>query len=175
MLLAGLLAAVAVAGVSVAQAPQRPPERDGAMGMRPMRHGPRGRGRDGVTMLLDHQLALQLTPAQVTQLITIHQQEVAQERPLFARMTALIPRDRNAWRSITPAQRDSLGAIRESMREIQWRQVSAAAAVLTDEQKRVAARLGERHRGRGGPDGRMGRRPMGPPRMRADSAGAGAH
>jgi hypothetical protein len=165
---AGLIAS---ASAAVSQAPP-PPMRGHPM---EMRHGPRG--HDGVALLLDHQLALQLTGAQVTQLITIHQQEVAQEKPLVARLMALMPRDRDRERgSIAPAQRDSLGAIRESMREIQWRQTSAAAAVLSDDQKRIAARLHE-HREWGG-RGREGEREHGPggrPGMGRDSSAARAH
>jgi hypothetical protein len=150
LLTAGLIGAVCVASVGVAQSPP-PPMRGHPM---EMRHG--ARGHDGVASLLDHQLALQLTATQVNQLITIHQQEVAQEKPLFARMMSLMPQGRDRSTSITPAQRDSLGAIRESMREIQWRQVSAAAAVLNDDQKRIAARLQEHHKKWGKRDG-MGR------------------
>jgi hypothetical protein len=143
-----------------------------------MRHGHRGGGgRDQVALLLDKQLALQLNAQQVNQLITIHEQERQQAKPLIAKMMALMPKDRDGWKNLTPEQRDNMGSIREQLREIQWRQVSAASAVLTDDQKKTAARLTERPRwgggfgpmmgrgfrrgpgGPGGPDGRSGGRP----------------
>jgi hypothetical protein len=140
-----------------------------------------GGGRDQVALLLDKQLALQLNAQQVNQLITIHEQERQQAKPLMAKMMALMPKDRDGWKNLTPEQRDNMGSIREQLREIQWRQVSAASAVLTDDQKKTAARLTERPRwggfgpmkgrgfrrgpvGRGGPGGRSG--------GRADSTGA---
>jgi hypothetical protein len=148
-----------------------------------MRHGHRGGGEhDQVALLLDKQLALQLNAQQVNQLITIHEQERQQAKPLMAKMMALVPKDRDGWKNLTPEQRDNMGAIREQLREIQWRQVSAASAVLTDDQKKTAARLTSRgrwsghgggpgpmmgrgfQRGPGGPNGRSG--------GRSDSTGA---
>jgi hypothetical protein len=173
----GLIASLLAAGVSAAQAPGRPDGgrdggRDGHAMMR--HHRPRGGGRDQVALLLDKQLALQLTSQQVNQLITIHEQERQQAKPLMLRMQGLMPKDRGGWKNMTPAQRDSIGAIHEQLREIQWRQVSAAEAVLTDEQKKVAARLTSRPMW-----GPMGRGPMrGGPGGRADGrsdSSAGAH
>jgi hypothetical protein len=193
-----LVASVVSAGVGVAQgpgngqpagrpdngAPRRPP-------MMMMRRGHRGGGgeRDQVALLLDKQLVLQLNAQQVSQLITIHQQERQQAKPLMGKMLALMPKDRDGWKNLTPAQRDSMGSIREQLREIQWRQVSAASAVLTDDQKKTAARLTDRPRwgGRGGMAWRGGQRgpggPGGPggrggwggrPGARSDSTG-GSH
>jgi hypothetical protein len=158
---AGLLVNALVVGVCVAQgAPS--PRGDGAMRGRPMQmgHRRRGGGRDQVAMLLDKQLALQLTGQQVNQLIAIHQQERQEAKPLMARMMALMPKGREGFRNMTAVQRDSLGAIHESLQEIQWRQVSAAAAVLNDDQKKIAARLTARPQFGRGPMG-FGRGPMG--------------
>jgi hypothetical protein len=162
VLSAGLLLNAFAVAVCVAQGPPSPPQRgDGAMRGRSMQMGHRRRGgRDQVAMLLDKQLALQLTAQQVSQLIAIHQQERQEAKPLMARMMALMPKGRDGFKSMTPAQRDSLGAIHESLQEIQWRQVSAAAAVLNDEQKKIAARLTERSKFGRGPMG-FGRGPMG--------------
>jgi hypothetical protein len=146
VLTAGLLVNAVVVGLCVAQGPPAPsdrPMRGEAMERGPMRHRMRGEG-DGVALLLDKQIALQLTAAQVNQLITIHQQERQQARPLIARLEGLMPKDRDGWRNMTAAQRDSLGSIHEALREIQWRQVSAASAVLNDDQKRIAAKLMDR-------------------------------
>jgi hypothetical protein len=117
-------------------------------GMRaPMHHG----DSDPVVAMLDKQVVLELTPAEVNQLITIHEQTIQQARPLHAKMTALVPKDREAWRTMTPSTRDSLGALMESMRVIRWRATSAATAVLTDGQREKAAHLFERGgRGHGG-------------------------
>ena len=174
---AGLVMNALFVGAGIAQAqqpspPAAPPARDGrAMmpGGRPMmmRHGPRGqRGqRDQVAMLLDKQLALQLTAAQVDQLITIHEKGRQDAKPLIAKMMALMPKGRDGFRNMTAADRENLGTIRESLRELQWRQVSAASAVLNDDQKKIAARFTDHHRwggrgrmGRMGPMGRMGDR-----------------
>jgi hypothetical protein len=176
----GLIASVLVAGVGVAQGAPSPAGRDGhdgrghEMGMR--HRGPRG-GHDQVALLLDKQLALQLTAQQVSQLITIHEQERQQAKPLMARMIALMPKDRQGFKSMTPAQRDSIGSIHEQLREIGWRQTSAASAVLNDDQKKIAARLTERPPmwGRGPMMGRgPGRGPGGRPDGRADST-TGSH
>ena len=164
---AGLVMNALLVGASIAQGqqpspPASPPARDGrAMmpGGRPMmmRRGPRGqRGqRDQVGMLLDKQLALQLTAAQVDQLIAIHEKGRQEAKPLVAKMMALMPKGRDGFRNMTPADRETLGTIRESLRELQWRQVSAASAVLNDDQKKIAARFTDHHRWGG--RGRMGR------------------
>ena len=173
VLSAGLLVNALVVGACIAQgAPSTPQRGDGAMRGRAMMAHRRHGGRDQVAMLLDKQLALQLTAQQVNQLIAIHQQERQDAKPLVARMMALMPKGRDGFRNMSAAQRDSLGAIHESLQEIQWRQVSAAAAVLNDDQKKIAARLTERSKfgrgamgfergpmgGRDGRDGRAGAR-----------------
>jgi len=145
--------------------PGRDRPRDGMRG--PMRPG----GGDPVVQLLDKQIALQLTPAEVNQLIQIHEQSMQQGRSLRTKMIALMPKDRDAWRSLTPATRDSLGALMESMRAIRWRATSAATAVLTDSQRQTAAHLFA-HEGRG-----HGRRGWGHGRdgMRGDGMRGGMH
>jgi hypothetical protein len=163
VLSAGLLVNAFAVAVCVAQGPPSPPQRgDGPARGRAMQMGHRRRagGRDQVAMLLDKQLALQLTATQVNQLIAIHQQGRQEAKPLVARMMALMPKGRDGFRNMSAAQRDSLGAIHESLQEIQWRQVSAAAAVLNDDQKKIAARLTERSKFGRGPMG-FGRGPMG--------------
>jgi hypothetical protein len=174
LLAAVLVGFVASANVGVAQNAPPAPGRGG------MQHHMRGRGeRDQVALLLDKQLALQLSAQQVSQLITIHQQERQQVKPIFAKLQGLVPKDRDGWKNMAPATRDSLASLHEQLREIQWRQVSAASAVLTDEQKKIAARLTERPHGFGrGPMGR-GFGPGGPrPGMRApgqQDSSSGAH
>ena len=186
---AGLVMNALLVGASIAQGqqpspPATPPTRDGrAPGGRPMmmRHGSRGqRGqRDQVGMLLDKQLALQLTSAQVDQLIAIHEKGRQEAKPLVAKMMALMPKGRDGFRNMTAADRESLGTIRESLRELQWRQVSAASAVLNDDQKKIAARFTDHHRwggrGRMGGMGRMGDRGQrGRPDGKSDSTN-GSH
>lgn len=110
------------------------------------RHGPRFGGRDQVALLLDQQLTLQLSAQQVNQLITIHEQGRQQAKPIFVKMQGLMPKDREGWKTMAPATPDSLGSLHEQLREMEWRQVSAASAVLTDDQRKIAARLAERPR-----------------------------
>ena len=106
---AGLVMNALLVGASIAQGqqpspPASPPARDGrAMmpGGRPMmmRRGPRGqRGqRDQVGMLLDKQLALQLTSAQVDQLIAIHEKWRQEAKPLVAETLRLNPSFTVKW------------------------------------------------------------------------------
>jgi hypothetical protein len=185
--IAALVGALLVsANVGMAQGTPPAPGQAGGRPMRPMMgmrgHRMRGRGeRDQVAVLLDKQLVLQLTAQQVNQLITIHQQERQQAKPIVAKMQGLMPKDRDGWKNLTPATRDSMASVHEQLREIQWRAVSAASGVLTDEQKKIAAHLTEHPRfgrfahgpmGRGfGPGGpRPGMRPGG----QSDSS-SGAH
>jgi hypothetical protein len=140
-------ASVVGASVGIAQVAQQPKDSARRGGPPPMMMGHRMHGgaeRDQVVLLLDKQLALQLSAQQVNQLMTIHEQERQQVKPIFAKMKGLLPKDREGWKNVAPATWDSVGSLHEQLREIQWRQVSAASAVLTDEQKKIAARLTER-------------------------------
>jgi hypothetical protein len=100
------------------------------MGVRMHRHG---MAQDAAARLLDHQTALQLSSAQVNQLIALHEATRSQERPVLDRLRGLDHK----------SQRDSAGALIDQLRLMRWREESSADSLLTDDQRRTAARLEE--------------------------------
>ena len=112
-----------------------------------------GMRSDAAARLLDHQSVLGLSGDQVTRLIAVHQQSLANARPIRDKMMAMFPHTPGQRPQITPAQRDSVGAMMESLREIRWRTAASADSVLTDDQRKTAMRMVWRARGGGGPGG----------------------
>jgi hypothetical protein len=96
---------------------------------------------DPVARLLDRQTALALTGGQVTQLIALHETMRAKERPIQERIHSLIPDARGERRRLSEVPRESIGTLVDMLHEIHWRAESSADSLLSDEQRRTAARL----------------------------------
>lgn len=118
--------------------------------MRMRRHGMH-RMHDPVARLLEHQTALHLSVAQVNNIIAIDNKLHADNKPLVERLVAMRstmrrngPRaQEGAGASSGPtkpsaAQRDSVMAIMQTVRENVWRATAAANAVLTPDQLNTA-------------------------------------
>ena len=142
-----------------------------------------GMRSDPAARLLDEQSLLQLSGAQVTQLIALHESTRKQSRAVMDQMRAMFPRPQGQAQGQPPAQRpqltqeqrDNLATLMDSLRTIWWRATSAADSVLTADQRHMAVRLAMARRssmrggrgfggglmrrmgpgGRGGPDGAM--------------------
>lgn len=122
---------------------------------------------------------LQLSGAQVNQLIALHESTRKQTRAVMDQIRSMFPRPQTQAQGQAPAQRpqlsqqqrDNLATLMDSLRTIRWRATSAADSVLTTDQRHVAMRLAMARRGgRGfGERGGMMRRraPGSPGSMRA--------
>jgi hypothetical protein len=159
-------------------------------------HGDRSM-HDPVAHLLDAQIALRLTPAQVNNLISIDEKLRSENEAVAARLHAAMMAmhgnrgDGREGRSDSGGGRpdgdaramvahDSARALMSTMRENVWRAMAAASAVLTPDQSRTAATLvmlhshGHEHGGDPGmssPDGPDG--PDGPRDRMGGPRGAG--
>ncbi|HEX6809251.1 MAG TPA: hypothetical protein VF118_14785 [Gemmatimonadaceae bacterium] len=136
---------------------------------------------DPAARLLDAQSMLQLSGAQVNQLIALHESTRKQSRAVMDQIRAMFPRPQEQNQGPQPAQRprlsqqqrDNLGALMDSLRTIRWRATRAADSVLTTDQRHMAMHLamagrdgmGRGRRGFGGRGGMMMQR-MGPGGMR---------
>lgn len=148
---------------------------------------------DPAARLLDEQSLLQLSGAQVNQLIALHEATRKQTRAVMDQIRAMFPRPQGQNQGQPPAQRprlsqhqrDNLANLMDSLRTIRWRATSAADSVLTTDQRHVAmnlamARRTRMRRGRGGvilrrmgPDDRGGPGRMRMPRQPNDSGPSG--
>lgn len=128
----------------------RSPNRQ-AFAMR-IRRGPMMMMSDPAARILDEQSLLQLSGAQVTQLITLHENTRKEMRAVADQMRALMPRmQHNGGQNqgqtqeqrpqLTQQQRDQLATLADSLRTIRWRATSAADSVLTTDQRHAAMRL----------------------------------
>lgn len=133
---------------------------------------------DPAARLLDEQSMLQLSGAQVNQLIALHESTRTQSRAVMDQIRAMFPRPQGQTQGQQPAQRpqpsqqqrDNLSTLIDSLRTIRWRATSAADSVLTTDQRHMAmhlamARRDGMGRGRRGLGGMMMQR-MGPGVMR---------
>lgn len=122
-----------------------------AMRMR-IRRGPIMMMSEPAARILDEQSLLQLSGAQVTQLITLHENTRKEMRAVADQMRALMPRmQHNGGQNqgqtqeqrpqLTQQQRDQLATLADSLRTIRWRATSAADSVLTTDQRHAAMRL----------------------------------
>ena len=125
-----------------------------------MRSRMRGRGMmmgmmsDPAARLLDEQSMLQLSGAQVNQLIALHESTRKQTRALMDQIRAMFPRPQEQDQGQAPAQRprlsqqqrDNLATLMDSLRTIRWRATSAADSVLTTDQRQVASSASTRRR-----------------------------
>lgn len=123
-----------------------------------------GMRSDPAARLLDEQSLLQLSGAQVTQLIALHESTRKQSRAVLDQMRAMFPRPQGQAQGqaqgqtpeqrpqLTQQQRDNLATLIDSLRTIRWRATSAADSVLTADQRHMAVRLAmaRRSRMRGG-------------------------
>ena len=150
------------------------------MGMAMRRHrGMMAMMSDPAARLLDEQSMLQLSGAQVSQLITLHESTRREVKAVTDQVRAQMPRPQGQNQGqgqaqgqrpqLTQAQRDNLATLMDSLRTIRWRATSAADSVLTTDQRHVAMRLemARRNRmhhgsGRGRGFGGAGMRRMGP-------------
>ena len=126
---------------------------------RPMQMGMAVRGHRGMmrmmsdpaARLLDEQSMLQLSGAQVTQLISLHESTRKEMKAVTDQLRAMMPRlqGQNQGQGqaqgqrpqLTQAQRDNLATLMDSLRTIRWRATSAADSVLTTDQRHAAVRL----------------------------------
>jgi len=139
------------------------------------RPGMRGRSMmmrmmsDPAARLLDEQSMLQLSGAQVNQLIALHESTLKQTRAVADQIRAMFPRAQDQGQALrqrpqlSQQQRDNLATLMDSLRTIRWRATSAADSVLTADQRHVAMRLAmarrsRMRRGRFGAHGGMMRR-----------------
>lgn len=116
-----------------------------------MRGGSRmiGTMSDPAARLLDEQSLLQLSGAQVNQLIALHESTRKQTRAVMDQIRALFPRPQASAQGQAPAkrpqlsaqQRDNLATLMDSLRTIRWRATSAADSLLTTDQRHAAMRL----------------------------------
>lgn len=119
---------------------------------------------DPAARLLDEQAMLQLSGAQVNQLIALHESTREQTRAVMDQIRAMFPRPQGQNQGEQPAQRpqlsqqqrDNLSTLMDSLRTIRWRATSAADSVLTADQRHVAMNLAMARRSRMG----LGRRGM---------------
>lgn len=120
-----------------------------------------GMRSDPAARLLDEQSMLQLSGAQVNQLIALHESTRKQTRSVMDQIRAMFPRPQGQNQGQPPAQRpqlsqqqrDNLATLMDSLRTIRWRATSAADSVLTTDQRHVAMNLAMARRhgmGRGG-------------------------
>ncbi|HEY7877459.1 MAG TPA: Spy/CpxP family protein refolding chaperone [Gemmatimonadaceae bacterium] len=108
---------------------------------RPMRRGSMMMMSDPAARLLDQQTLLQLSGAQVTQLIAIHESSRKQQRALVDKVRSLFPRTQAQRQAPTATQRDSMASLMDALRTARWRATSDADSVLTPDQRHEAARL----------------------------------
>lgn len=115
---------------------------------------------DRAARLLDEQSMLQLSGAQVNQLIALHESTRKETRAVMDQMRAMFPRHQGQTPAQRPnlseQQRDSLATLMDSLRTIRWRATSAADSVLTTDQRHAAMRLGMARRTRMRRGGRGG-------------------
>ena len=164
----GLAASIDAAPLSAQGAPPQGGQGEGAQGGAPMRRAfsrrMRMHGRsmmmemmsDPAARLLDEQSMLQLSGAQVNQLIALHESTRKETRAVMDQIRAMFPRQQAQTQGQTPAQRptlsqqqrDNLSTLMDSLRTIRWRATSAADSVLTTDQRHAAMRLGMARRTR---------------------------
>lgn len=115
-------------------------------------HRPQGMMRmmsDPAARLLDEQSLLQLSGAQVTQLIALHESTRKEMKMVMDQLRAMMPRPQGQNQGqaqaqrpqLSQAQRDNLATLMDSLRTVRWRATSAADSVLTTDQRHVAMRL----------------------------------
>lgn len=108
---------------------------------------------DPAARLLDQQSFLELSSAQVSQLITLHETTRQQMKAVTDQLRAMMPRTQgqsqgqNQGQSqgqrpqLSQSQRDNLATLIDSLRTIRWRATGAADSVLTADQRHRAMRL----------------------------------
>lgn len=121
------------------------------MGMAMRRHrGMMGMMSDPAARILDEQSMLQLSGAQVSQLIALHESTRKEMKAVTDQLRAMMPRAQGQTQGqaaggrrpqLTQAQRDNLATLMDSLHTIRWRATSAADSVLTTDQRHVAMRL----------------------------------
>lgn len=121
-------------------------------GMAMRRHrGMMGMMSDPAARLLDDQSMLQLSGAQVSQLIALHESTRKEMKAVTDQLRSMMPRPQGQNQGqgqgqgerpqLTQAQRNNLATLMDSLRTIRWRATSAADSVLTTDQRHVAMRL----------------------------------
>jgi hypothetical protein len=133
---------------------------------------------DPAARLLDEQSFLELSGAQVSQLITLHETTRRQMKAVTDQLRAMMPRmqGQNQGQAqgqrpqLSQSQRDNLATLMDSLRTLRWRATSAADSVLTTDQRHTAMHLAMARRSRmrrgwsggRGMGGRGGMQRMGP-------------